>query len=1026
LKLTTLASAAIGSTRVVTAPAPPPNNPPVAVTDSATVSMGSAVDIAVLTNDTDADGNTLSVSHINGGAIAVDQTVSVTNGTVRRNASGTLTFTPSVLGATSFTYTVSDGAGGSSTAAVNVTVNPVMGTGQTGEVLLTNSTGPAVNSVPVATGIPFPKSHVYDVAKIEVVDPVTPTTQREAQVEPLTTWEDGSVKHAMILFLADVGASTTTHLLRYSPTTSRTAITNRITVNQAGGNTTIAHPLGITVVLNNKGDVTSVTRGGETIVTSSNLNYIEAAGGATPREFSTSNATGVVITVEESGPVRACIRIYGTFRTAAAAAGVQFVTRMYVTRYTLDFHDTIVDQESQWNENSGVPLTMLFSARKFYRRTVYAVDGTPQYRFGLESSAMASGNVTGEHYIAQNVDFPWILGSGVPAPGHVFDYSGVATGQFCPGFVNLQGSTGNKRFAAHISDFWEEGPMELTVNGSTLDLCYFSRRGVTTWDTTVGALKEFDGSNKYKRPNTLYGRSSGIAYDYRSRLSFHPVAKTDAELHQESTLYRRSAITLECRAPFTWYHDSQAHGDLTSLNADATTGQIAWAKQSNMALDYAMAPTQSGGQSGTSTSTGNMTLYGKRDRGDRARVDTDAPYMQQDTHIGGWTDIQTYLMTGEQQFLTKGVLATIHYRSVDIRHNPTIPYGNYGAPNNVYAPGGGTRFQGHNALDHDGDHDYSEHYHVSGMPDHYMLFGDRRSLDVLKETWNWIEYITRYTHKLPFVLTDKYREADRYFGYPLLGMVQANRVLNSRANHVRIADLVIYFRQWMKERSPHFGYNPDTDTKVYATSSPSAYNWPLGTPIGYNDWDDGTGMWASQRADNSYGGVTTITSPWFSMPTMEAIAQFRDAEKAWIAAGYAPTIPDLDMVLMLLMQMKYLIRFCYTESNGGMFCYSEEARPPTFSTPGDSAGSVHNTLGCNVMLYIEDMYATELAAGRIAHPEWFTETIGTKLPLLNQKYALMMLNTPAATNRKTESAYGYEKPFPPYWKRLQRMGYPKP
>lgn len=1021
MRLSLLAMAAIAATRPSAAPAPPANNNPVAVGDSASVTMGSTVNIAVLANDTDVDGNTLAVSHVNGTAIAVSASVAVTNGSVQRQANNTLTFTPSALGATSFTYTVSDGAGGSATGTVNVTVNPEAGESQTGEVLLTNQAGPAVSSVPVATGIPFPESALYSLDDLQVVDPASPTTQRDAQFELLTTWPNGSIKHALVVLNKDVGASATTDLLKYSPTISRTPVTNALTVLQASGNTTISHPAGITVVLNNKGDVTSVSRAGETIVTGSTLHYINAAGGATPNEYASTNATDTVITVEESGPIRAVIRITGTFRTAGAVAGVQFVTRCYVNRYTVDFHDTIVDEKSQWNENSGVPLTMLFSARKFYRRTVYAVDGTPQYRFGGESAAMYSGNVTGEHYIAQTGDYPWILGSGVPAPGHTFAYSGVGTGQFCPGFVNLQGSTGNKRLGVFMSDFWEEYPMELNVNGNVIEKQYFSRRGVSTWDTTVTALKEFDGSNKYKRPNTLYGRSSGIAYTYRSRLSFHPVAKTDSELHQESELYRRAE--LECMAPLSWYHASRAHGDLVSINADATTGQLAWAKQANMALDYNMPPTQSGGTGGTSTSTGNMTLYGKRDRGDRARVDTDAPYMQQDTHIGAYTDIQAFLMTGDKMFWRKGYYATRHYQDVDIRHNPCIPYGNYGAPNNVYAPGGGTRFQGHNALDHDGDHDYSEHYHVSGMPDVYMLTGDRRSLDVLKETWSWIEYITRYTHKLPFVLTDKYREADRYFGYPLLGMVQANRVLNNRANHVRIADLVIYFRDWMKTRSPHFGFNPDTGLNVYASSSPSAYSWPLGTPIGYNDWDEGTGMWASQRADNSYGGVTTITSPWFSMPTMEAISQFRDAEKQWIAAGYAPTIPDLDMVLMLLMQMKYLIRFCYTEANGGMFCYSEEARPPTFSTPGDSAGSVHNTLGCNVMLYIEDMYETELAAGRIAHPEWFSDTIGTKLPLLNQKYATMMRNTPAATNRKTESAYGYEKPFANYWKRAVDMGY---
>lgn len=1030
MKLTTLALAAIVASRPAAAPPPPTNNLPVAGADSTSVSMGSTVDIAVLSNDTDADGQVLTVTHVNGTTIAVDGTVSVTNGTVRRNTSGTLTFTPSALGETSFTYTVSDGVGGAATATVSVTVNPVAGTGETGQVLLTNSTGPEVSNVQVATGIPFPRGHIYSTDKIEVVDPNNTSTQRAAQVEPLTTWEDGSVKHALVLFMTDVGAAETTHLLRYSPSTSRAPVSNPLVVNYAGGNTTITHPLGVTVVLNNKGDVTSISRDGEVIVTSSTLHYVEAAGGATPREFASTNATDVVITAEESGPVRACIRISGTFRTGAAEAGVQFVTRMYVSRYTVDFHDTIVDEKSQWNENSGIPLTMRFSARKFYRRTVYAVDGTPQYRFGLEAAAMAAGNVTGEHYIAQTVDWPWILGSGIPAPGHVFEYSGVATGQMCPGFVALQGSTGSKRLGVFMRDFWEEAPMELNVNGSVIETAYFSRRGVTTWDTTVTALKEFEaGTNKYKRPNSLYGRSSGVAYTYRSRLSFHPVAKTDAELHQEATLFRRAK--LECRAPLTWYHGTQAHGNLMPINADAATGQLAWAKRSNMALDYNMAPTQSGGQSGTSTSSGNMTLYGKRDRGDRARVDTDAPYFQQDTHVGAYTDYQAFLMTGDEMFFQKAYYATLHYQDVDIRHNPTIPYATYGAPNNVYSPGGGTRYQGHTTPDHDGDHNFSEHYHVSGMPEHYMLLGDRRSLDVLQETWNWVEYVTRYIHKVPFVLTERFRESDRFFGYPLLGMVQANRALCSRANHVRIADLINYFIGWIKTDSPHYGYNPDTNTLVFADSSPSPYNWPVGTPIGWNRWSEGTGVWACQRADNSYGGTSTGTSPWFSMPTMEAISQWRDAELQWIAAGYAPTVNDDDVCMMLFQEMKYLLRFCYDDaaaSGNGAFVYAEAGRPLNgFNTPGDSSGSTHNTLGCNVMLYIEKLYTDLKAASNpVANIEWFEPWLGVKLPALNQKYALMFLNTSATSNRKNESAYGYEKPFASYWKRMQDMGYPKP
>ncbi|WP_220750655.1 MULTISPECIES: tandem-95 repeat protein, partial [Jannaschia] len=49
------------------------------------------------------------------------------SGTVTQNADGTLTYTPNAEynGPDSFTYTVSDGQGGESTASVNITVDPL-------------------------------------------------------------------------------------------------------------------------------------------------------------------------------------------------------------------------------------------------------------------------------------------------------------------------------------------------------------------------------------------------------------------------------------------------------------------------------------------------------------------------------------------------------------------------------------------------------------------------------------------------------------------------------------------------------------------------------------------------------------------------------------------------------------------------------------------------------------------------------------------------------------------------------------
>ncbi|ABK18043.1 Ig-like domain-containing protein [Syntrophobacter fumaroxidans] len=91
------------------------NHPPAAADDSASTEAGKAVDIAVLANDTDPDGDTLLVSGFTQGA----------NGSVSGGANGVLVYSPNAgfSGEDGFTYTVDDGKGGSASAAVKVTVN---------------------------------------------------------------------------------------------------------------------------------------------------------------------------------------------------------------------------------------------------------------------------------------------------------------------------------------------------------------------------------------------------------------------------------------------------------------------------------------------------------------------------------------------------------------------------------------------------------------------------------------------------------------------------------------------------------------------------------------------------------------------------------------------------------------------------------------------------------------------------------------------------------------------------------------
>ena len=114
------------STATVTVTVTGENDAPVAVNDSFTTAEDTSVTFDPRTNDSDIDGNALTITQINGAAITVGVPVSVTGGTVTLNANGTLTFAPvlNYNGSPSFTYTISDGTT-TATATINGTVTPV-------------------------------------------------------------------------------------------------------------------------------------------------------------------------------------------------------------------------------------------------------------------------------------------------------------------------------------------------------------------------------------------------------------------------------------------------------------------------------------------------------------------------------------------------------------------------------------------------------------------------------------------------------------------------------------------------------------------------------------------------------------------------------------------------------------------------------------------------------------------------------------------------------------------------------------
>jgi VCBS repeat-containing protein len=121
------------ATTTVTVTITGPNNIPIALDDSATTFEDQSVVVSVLSNDSDIDPQNLSVIRINGNAIStgVPVAVGVRGGTATLDTSNRITFAPNGryedLGVGEqlvevFSYTISDGNGGTATANVSITV----------------------------------------------------------------------------------------------------------------------------------------------------------------------------------------------------------------------------------------------------------------------------------------------------------------------------------------------------------------------------------------------------------------------------------------------------------------------------------------------------------------------------------------------------------------------------------------------------------------------------------------------------------------------------------------------------------------------------------------------------------------------------------------------------------------------------------------------------------------------------------------------------------------------------------------
>ncbi len=850
--------------------------------------------------------------------------------------------------------------------------------------LTTNNTG---SNIPIRTGVPFPHGALRTTDNLRL-EKASSTQEISAQFDTLASWPDGSVKSVLVQFVTDVDASAQNYRLAYGANISRSNLENTILVTQ--GEETVINTGVIKFSVDSQGLITALWQDAnnnaeysddEQVIEGSELFLVNALNN---QEYTASQSVDSQIIVEESGPVRAVVKVTGSMTDNDGEPLIKYLIRYYayVGSDKLDIEYSLIDDRLEENVRDTYRgrSELALSLSSYGLRLQYRHTDTAKYRFGGEEDAVYSGDVSGESYLLQKGSFTYDNGID---EGHSFNYSGVGNGNRAPGWAAID-SNGH-HMAVMVKDFWQQFPNELSIDDQTLTVGLHPERAIEGVADIAPIIQGVGGTKIYKRPNTFYFEREGGAKTYQMRFSFAGESLTDNELRESNALFQSHDLMLT--ASSAWYTASGVFGDLNV--GTSTTSDIGF--DAHMMRDF---------YEPSMVEEREATNFGWRDYGDRIRSGWSdvvngvrIPGFYNDTHVGGGGNFfKMFIRTGDQRWYSLAELSTRHFMDIDVSHGPRQGYwSDFGTP---IQPAGEIHAIKHDTRDHTSRNLHHGHAHASGLVDYYLLTGDKRAYEVMIEIGNWWKFVTPYMYPLPFDFDAPnnkagYREATRDYGWPLFVMNEYVRLTGDETYHKEVSShLVNYLIQWWQTRRERIGYDADTDTLS---------NTPMGK---FNDASQGTGFWTMTRAGN-YGAYDKAngTSPWMAGSLIGNIIGFYEQDKDLETAGKSSGVSHETLKNMLFQTMNYVVKNGYDAEND-WFVYAETVR----QYRGGRSHIIYP------LAYLDKLYSVELAAGSIANPQWF-DTQATWGVLAKQSFDDYM-NKPARGYTQSYGWYGYEIVFP--------------
>jgi hypothetical protein len=539
----------------------------------------------------------------------------------------------------------------------------------------------AASGFPATSGVPFPKGALGTDRQIRLLD--VNGSEVPLQTEVLGRWDDGSVKWALLDFHADGPA----YSLEYGSEVRRRSFASPLSVTGNADEIAIATgPAKFVISKRRFGFLQSVTVDGQRFLSPENPSAFYLTGG--DGTIYSSLAPPDEVAVEESGPLRAVVRVSGSHRASDGRKLFGYIVRFhaYAGQSFLRAQCTFV------NDFEGSEFTDI---RVLNLRVPLTGSERQPLRWSMGERYSGAFHGTGTVALRQHTDNHYSIDLDGPRE--------AAEGRRAGNWAEW--SDGNRTMTLALRGFWQNYPKDLVLSPGGFELALCPPLEANEYAQAKGTVDEH--RLYYYLQRGLYKLREGVSKTHDLWLDFARGQAGHSELHERQA-------PLIATAPAEWYAESRAMGELAPVKSSGLLARYdAFFQQSFETYLGSREKNREYGMLNFGDWWGERVInWGN------SEYDTQHAFFMQFTRTG---DLR-YLRAGEEMEWHNRDVDTVHHHADKTRTGGvyihcvghTGDYYRTSPPPGTGIPEGGFKVS---------------HSFIEGHLDYYFLTGDRRSFE---------------------------------------------------------------------------------------------------------------------------------------------------------------------------------------------------------------------------------------------------------------------------------------------------------